>query len=89
MKLEESGNYLFITIEPNDWRTFGKRLLDTLKCIPGSQYLPNKSWKINKSRKHLLGSLLPPFTIEEELEGEAALKEFLDQFSENYISYSL
>jgi len=81
MKIEESGFYLLLTIESEDWRRFGRELLETIKSIPGRVYNPyNKTWKIHKSQHHLLSSYLPPFTLVEERQGDLDLQEFLNQF---------
>lgn len=89
MIIVESGKYLFITIEPDDWQRYGKSLLETIKSIPGRMYYPaDKSWKIPASEKHHLSSFLPPFTLQEEAEGEIGLRQFLSQFEDN-TSYSL
>ena len=89
MKISEFGNYLFVTIESTDWQYYGRRLLESIKAIPGRIYYPHdKSWKILKSQQNLLASYLPIFTAEEELEGELALTEFLNQFEDDN-AYSL
>ena len=72
---------MFITIESHDWRTFARRLIDAVKRVPGSLYIPQtKCWRIETSQQHLIASYLPSFTIEEELEGERELRTFLAQF---------
>lgn len=88
MKFEEFGNYLFVYIEDSDWKTKGKIALETLKSIPGKQYYPaDKSWKILKSYKYMLAEFLPPFTAQEELEGEEALKDLFARLDDK--PYSL
>ncbi len=90
MKIDESGNYLFVTIESTDWQYYGRNLLDDIKAIPGRIYYPhNKSWKILKSQLKFLTRYLPLFTAKEELEGELALTEFMNQFEESDNAYSL
>ena len=89
MKIDEFGNYLFVTIESTDLQYYGRRLLETIKAIPGRIYYPHdKTWKILKLQRNLLASFLPTFTAEEELEGELALTEFLAQFQDDN-AYSL
>ncbi len=81
MKLYEVDHYLYIEFEPHDWRTFAKRMIADLKKVSGKLYIPQtKCWRIDKSQQHLLGAYLPPFSIEEELEGERQLTTFLVQF---------
>jgi len=90
MKIDEFGNYLFVTIEPADWQHYGRHLLDDIKAIPGRIYYPHdKSWKILKSQKSLLARYFSPFTAEEELEGELQFTDFLRQFDESDTTYSL
>ena len=90
MKIDEFGNYLFVTIESTDWQHYGRNLLDDIKAIPGRIYYPhNKSWKILKSQLKSLTRYFPLFTAEEELEGELALTEFLNQFEKSDNAYSL
>ena len=70
MKIDESGNYLFVTIESTDWQYYGRNLLNDIKAIPGRKYyFHNKSWRILKSQQKSLARYLPLFTAEEELEG--------------------
>lgn len=81
MKLTESGNYLFITIEDHDWKFYGRRLLETIKSVPGRIYIPqSKEWRISNCRRHLLSGFVPPFTEAEEKEGLIEVQDFLDQF---------
>ena len=88
MQIDEVDHYLFITIESHDWRTFARRFIEVLKKIPGSLYIfQTKCWRIEVSQKHLVAEYLPPFTIEEELEGDRQLKTFLHQFDSD-IAYS-
>jgi len=90
MKVSEFGNCVFVTIESSDWQHYGKSLLNTIKSIPGRAYYPHdKSWKILKSQLPLLASFLPPFTLQEERDGEIGLQTFLAQFDEDYNAYSL
>lgn len=87
MKFEECGIYLFVTIEPLDWKTKGKTILEIVKSIPGRTYYPaDKSWRILKHQRPLLAEFLPPFTIEEELEGEQAIQDLWNRL--DGISYN-
>jgi len=89
MKFKEDNNYLYLTIEPIDWKTKGKIILETIKSVPGRIYYPDtQSWRILKAHKSMLAEFLPPFTIAEELEGEEALKDLMDLLSDD-TSYSL
>jgi len=89
MKFKEDNNYLYLTIEPIDWKTKGKIVLETIKSVPGRVYFHDtQSWRIPKAHKSILAEFLPPYTIAEELEGEEALKDLMDLFSDD-ISYSL
>jgi len=90
MKTCEFGSYVFVTIESSDWQRYGRHVLESIKAIPGRMYYPHdKSWKILKSQLHLLASFLPPFSLQEEAEGESHLQTFLAQFDEDRNAYSL
>jgi len=89
MIIEEFGNYIFISIEAKDWKTYGHYLLEDIKEIPNRIYIPQtKCWRINKTERHYLSRYLSPFTEEEEAEGDRIAKEFLHQF-ETDTSYNL
>jgi hypothetical protein len=89
MKISEFGMFAFVTIESSDWSNYGRSVLNTIKSIPGRIYYPyDKSWKILYSQLHFLSSFLPPFSPEEERQGEADLQTFLSQFDMDDNAYN-